>query len=150
MPACIAILLCEESKILKSVDFVEWMLTFLRALIFKIILSIKICHSFLQWFITQRQSQFNDSRFSCSAQSIFKIQFLQSFYGLYSPKTEHNFPQKGLNSSQMGLNSPHKGLSYPQTGLNTPQMGLNNCIHESMVNILLAPAALMDHLKVSC
>ena len=62
---------------------------------------------FFQWFITQRHSQFNDSRFSSSVQSIFKIQFLQSFNGLYSPKTEHNFPQKGLNSSQMGLNSPH-------------------------------------------
>ena len=93
---------------------------------FKIILSLKICHSFLRRFITQRHSQFDDSRFSSSAQSIFKVQFLQSFYGLYSPKTELNFPQKGLNNSQMGLNSPHKGLNYPQTGLNTPQTGLNN------------------------
>ena len=124
---------------------------------FKIILSIKISHSFLRRFITLRHSQFNDSRFSSAARSIFKIQFLQSFYGLYSPKTELNFPQKGLNNSQMGLNSPHKGLNYPQTGLNnpqtglnTPQTGLNNCIHESVVNILLASAALMDHLKVSC
>ena len=103
---------------------------------FKIILSIKISHSFLRRFITQRPSQFNDSRFSSSARSIFKIQFLQSFYGLYSPKTELNFPQKGLNNSQMGLHSPHKGLNYPQTGLNNPQTGLNNCIHESVVNIL--------------
>ena len=77
---------------------------------------------FCQMDVTQRNSQFNDSRYSSSAK-----------YSSFSPSTGSTIPKRTSILPKRGLIIPKGDSTLPQRGPIIPQKGLNNCIHESVV-----------------
>ena len=77
---------------------------------------------FCQVDVTQRNSQFNDSRYSSSAK-----------YSSFSPSTGSTIPKRTSILPKRGLIIPKGDSTLPQRGPIIPQKGLNNCIHESVV-----------------